>query len=217
VIGSFVALAIAASAVDDGPFASLPHKLPSKAAARGAVLRCGLSAKSVSVQYEPDMQEDVVWVSRESGPLTGQRLGCIADASLRTVYYVYFRDAAVQKRYDVIYYRLEDGTETARARDWLRTHHRLADLPIPHKGKPLGLYAEAVEAFCGVKKGSLLTIVDQHTMTFVKDSLGKVTANGIEHRAANEAQFECIENATSAADLKSHNVFFGLLVGRSSR
>jgi hypothetical protein len=216
VIGFFVALAIAASAADDGPFASLPHKLPSKAEARAAVLRCRLPAKSVSVQYEPDMQEDLVWVSRPSGPLSSQKLSCIADASLQTSYYVYFRDAAVQKRYDVIYDALEDKTETARARNWLRAHHRLADLPLPQKGKPLRLYTEAVEAFCGIKRGSLLAVADEHFITFTKDGLGEVSPHGIEHAAANEAQFECVMNAMSAADLKAYGLGFGFF-GNAAR
>ena len=175
------------------------------------MMRCGLPATNVSVRYDPDMQEDLVWVARDDGPLPERQLDCIARASLSTTYYVYFRDQAAQTRYDLLYQKLEDAADMAHARKWLRARNLLATLPLPEKGQPLSRYAEAVEAFCGVKKASLLVVRHAHSITFAEGGLGRLTARGIEHAAANEAQFECVMAATSAADLKSRGIFFGLI------
>ncbi len=211
IISLSVALAVAAPEKGAGLFAPLLHKLPSRAEARSAVRQCGLPTKSVSVQYEPTMQEDIVRVARISGPLTEQKLTCIAQASLKTIYYVYFRDQVTQKRYDLLYWKLEYAADVVNARKWLRARNLLAGLPLPEKGQPLSYYAEAVEAYCGVKKGSLLVARDEHSITYAEGGLGQLTSRGVEHAAANEAQFECVMAATSAADLKSHNVFFGFI------
>lgn len=84
-------------------------------------------------------------------------------------------------------------------------------MPHPIKGEPLSNYAEAVEAFCGIEKGALLVARDEHMMTFIKDGLGKLTAHGLERGAATNDQFECVMNATSAVDLDSYGIFFGII------
>jgi hypothetical protein len=165
----------------------------------------------VTVRFEPDLQEDVVRVARGKAPFTGRRLECVARASLRTYYYVQFDEAAIQKRYDPIYDRLEYTAETARARNWLAQRNLLAKLPLPERGKPLSNYAEAVETFCGIPKGTLLVARDAHSLTYAEGALGQITSRGIEHAAANEAQSECVMAATSAADLRSRGVFFGFI------
>jgi len=206
-IGFLIALGNAAS----GSLFVPPAHLPSRAEAQSAVVRCGLPAKSVSVLFDRGMDEDVIWVSRPSGALTGPALRCIARASLKTTYYVYFRDHALQARYDKLYFGLENAADVARGRDWLRAHNHLVGLPLPRKGAPLSNYAQAVEAFCGVKQGTLLAATDEHFITFTKEGLGQITQHGLEHAAANEAQFECVMSATSAADLKSRGIGFGLV------
>jgi len=217
-IALFLALAAGAMPPKQSLFEPPIRRLPSREEARRAVIQCGLPSGSVAVRYEPDLQEDVVWVALRNGSLE-QQLRCIASASLKTTYYVNFPDPAVQKRYDALFFQMEEAAETAKSRDWLRKRRLLAKLPLPQKGKPLSNYAEAVEAFCGIKRGTFLVARDEHTITFTKDGLGKVTARGIEHAAANEAQFECVTAATSAADLRSHGVFFGLVanVGAGKR
>jgi len=202
-------LIVLASAAGDG-FLTPPSHLPLRAEAKAAVVHCGLPTKGVSVQFDREMDEDDVRVSPARGPISDQKLSCIARVSLNTSYYVYFRDQFVQSRYDKLYSRLEYAADVAHGRDWLRARNHLAGLPLPKKGEPLSNYAQAVEAFCGVKKGNLLVAADAHFITFTKQGLGQVTPRGVEHATANETQFECVMSATSAADLQSRGIGIGL-------
>jgi hypothetical protein len=182
-IGFLIVLASAAG--DD--FLTPPSHLPSRAEAKAAVVHCGLPAKGVSVQFDREMDEDDVRVSPARGPISDQKLSCIK-----------------------LYSRLEYAADVAHGRDWLRARNHLAGLPLPKKGEPLSNYAQAVEAFCGVKKGNLLVAADAHFITFTKQDLGQVTPRGVEHATANETQFECVMSATSAADLQSRGIGIGL-------
>jgi hypothetical protein len=157
------------------------------------------------------LQEDVVWISQTGSPFPEATLTCLARASIATSYYIYFRDTSVQQPYGIIYNRISNQAGVASAREWLRTRNLLDTLPQPVKGEPAAKYAQAVEVFCGVKPGSLLVASDDHMITFTKSGLGHPTANGIKGAAANEAQFDCVMNATSAGDLEAHGLFFGLI------
>ncbi len=187
------------------------HILPSPADVRSEMIACGFSKKTVSVQFERALDEDVVWINQADKSISTDMLNCAARVSLKTISYIYFRNDAEQKRYDPIYWKIADEAEVREARKWLSDRKLLASLPLPAKGKPLSAYAEAVEEFCGVKRRTLLSAIDEHTITFAKDGLGKLTAMGVEGAAVNEAQFMCVLNATSAADLESQNIFFGLI------
>jgi hypothetical protein len=209
-IALLFALAVGATPPERGLFEPPIRRLLSREEARRAMIQCGLPSDSVAVRYEPDLQEDVVWVALRKGSLVVRQLRCIASASLKTAYDVSFPDPAVQKRYDALFFQMENAADTARSRDWLRERRLLAKLPLPRKGKPLSNYTEAVEAFCGIKRGTFLVARDEHTVTFTKDGLGKITPRAIEHAATSEAQFECVMAATSAADLMSRGIFFGI-------
>jgi len=187
------------------------HILPSPADVRSEMIACGFSKKTVSVQFERAMDEDVVWIAEGYEPLTADNLHCAAHVSLKTMYDIYFRNDAQQKRYNQIYWRLADEAEVREAREWLRERNLLASLPLPGKGKPLSSYAEAVENFCGVKKRTLLTVVDEHMITFAQDGLGKLTASGVQGTAVNDAQFTCVLETIWAADLNSRQITFGLI------
>ena len=202
---------VQASSNGSAPTPPATYAFPSPHAVKTAIVACDLPDKSVHVRFEQDMQEDVVWIARDSGPLTTRQMSCVANASLQTRYYVYFRDQDVQKRYDYVYQKMSYDAEVTDARLWLRSRNLLATLPTPQTGQPLSNYTEAVEEFCGVTKGTLLVAVDDHTMTYTKDGLGRLTPNGIRDRAATDAQFDCVLNATSAADLRSHDVVFGII------
>ena len=119
-----------------------------------AVLACNLPSKSVTVRADRDMREDVVWIDRGRAPLPEGVLECIAQASLSTSYYVYFKDEATQTLYNSIYWRLSKVANIAQATEWLRARNLLATVPLPQKGIPLATYTRAVEAFCGIKEGS---------------------------------------------------------------
>jgi len=219
-IGVILALAVAAPAVEipsKPPVLVLPspHALPSPQDAKSAVSTCGLRDKNVEVRFEPSMDEDIIWVARDSGPLTKPEMSCVAGASLKTSYYVYFRNLAEQKRYDQVYWKLSDEADLADARQWLGARNLLATVPIPEHGQPLSKYAGAVEEFCGVKRGTFLVAVDDHTMTYVESGLGRISPNGLDGGAATPAQFDCVQNATTAADLKAHDVSFGFSTGRA--
>jgi hypothetical protein len=177
---------------------------------KAEVVACGLPAGSVDVRFEDDMQEDVVWVA---GRLTSSQITCVAKASITADYYVFFRDEGEQRVYDPIYHQLSNAAEVANARDWLRARHLLATLPTPEAGKPLSEYTASVEEFCGVKRGALLVAFDEHTITYNREGLGRMTPVGIVDRAADDAQFDCILNVTSAVDLPSHGIVFGFVIG----
>ena len=185
--------------------------MPSPAEIQRQVIACGFSKKTVSIQFERALDEDVVWIAQGDKTISTDMLNCAARVSLKTISYIYFRNDAEQKRYDPIYWKIADEAAVSEARKWLSDRKLLASLPLPAKGKPLSAYAAAVEEFCGVKRRTLLSAIDEHTITFAKDGLGKLTATGLEGAAVNEAQFTCVLNATSAADLKSQNIFFGLI------
>lgn len=187
------------------------NPLPSPVEARQAVLACGLPAKRVAVRFEGFMQEDVVWIGTAGGELSEDILTCIARTSLKISYYVYFRNRATQRRYDPLYWAMVEADSLTHAREWLRARNLLATLPLPQAGGALADYAQAVEEFCGVKKSSLLVALNDHAMTFAKEALGRMTANGIEGAAVSDEQFECINNAIAAADLKAHGLFFGFI------
>lgn len=208
VMGSALALTVASPVSGTSGLHPSPHMLPSRAKVQRAVLGCGLSAKMASVQFEPGMDEDVVWVARGIRP-TSKQINCLARTSVETTYEIYFHDSGLQKIYDPVYRNLSNASEVASARNWLREHHRLAALPLPRKNRPLSTYAQAVEQFCGIKPGKLLVAVDAHFITFAKGALGEITANGIEHPAADGARFECVMNTMSAADLQAHGIGLG--------
>ena len=178
--------------------------------AKQVVVGCGLPKQRVSVFYEQDMQEDVIWIARDQSVLPGTTLACVARASLQTTYYVYFRDAAEQRRYDPIYSKIENEVEVRKARKWLAERKRLSTIPLPKKGR-LTDYVRSVETFCGVRAGSLLVAQGADFITFAKGGLGRFTSNGVKGAAATTEQFECVTKVMSAADIRSKGIFFGLV------
>lgn len=196
---------------------TLSGMLASPYEAQQAVVHCGLPATRVRVQYETDMQEDVVWIAREPKTLASAVLDCIARASLKTSYYVYFRDNGEQMRYIQRYTKIEDETDILNARTWLKDRNLLSRMPVPTRGKPISGYAAAVEAFCGVKQGTLLVARDAYMMTPAEGGLGKLTDKGVVDAAATEAQFECVSKTIAAADLRSKGLFFGFIGNAAER
>ena len=190
---------------------SSPPTLLSPTEAKRAVVNCGLPNNRVSVQYESDMQEDVVWISQGRRPLSGATLTCLARASLATIYYVYFRDQAEQQRYWRIYGDVSDEVEVASARSWLRERNILSTAPLPIAGKPLADFATAVERFCGVKPSTLLVARDERVITFAQGGLSRLTGEGVKNAAATTEQFECVMRVMASADLKSKGLFFGFI------
>lgn len=77
-----------------------PQSLPTPQEVKKAVLACGLPSRRVSVAFERSMEEDVVWIARASRRLSSSTLDCMAAASVKTSYYVYFRDLREQKAFD---------------------------------------------------------------------------------------------------------------------
>jgi hypothetical protein len=198
------------SPVGLSPTASTPATLIPPDQARQVVVGCGLPDQRVSVAYEQDMQEDVVWIAHDQSILPEHTLACVARASMKTIYYVYFRDAAEQARYGPIYSAIENKLEVSEAREWLAERKRLSSIPLPKKGQ-LAEYVKAVETFCGVRVGSLLVVRDDEFITFAEGGLGRITANGIEDAATTNEQYECVTRVMSAADLRSRNIFFGFI------
>lgn len=187
-----------------------PNTLTPPDQAQQVVIACGLPKARVSVSFERDDQEDVIWISIDQPPLTEQILACVARASLQTSYYVYFRDAGEQDRYGLVYTKIEYETELIEARSWLAERKLLSNIPLPEKGR-LADYAKAVEKFCGVRPASLLLAKHDDFITFTEDGLGRITNNGIEGGAASDEQFECVTKVISAGDLRSKGIGFGFI------
>jgi len=190
---------------------TFPQTLPSPQKAKAEIVACGLPATHVSVRYERDMQEDVVWISSSESEISSDVLTCMSQVSVNTSYHIFFWDSNAQRRYGQIYYRISNDANVSHAREWLRSRNLLSKMPKPIKGEPLAKYAEAVEVFCGVEKGALLSAVDEHNITFTQGALGHPSRNGIEGAVANNIQFECVMNAISATDPQSLGFFFGII------
>ncbi|GGE73568.1 hypothetical protein [Sphingomonas prati] len=208
-IGSMLLLAAPALPSNGSAPAPVTSPLPDKA--RSAVIGCGVAPDRVSVSYDEDMQEDVVWIASGKPPFAKTMLSCIARASRRTSYYVYFREAAEWKRYSAIYATIANTGDVAEARGWLQQQNRLETAPSIKRGRPLAGFTKAVEQFCGVRPGALLVAVDDRTITFTKGGLGHLTATGVEGAAATPAQYECVTYVMAASDLLSHDIFFGFI------
>jgi hypothetical protein len=99
--GTFALLCASAAAAQTIPLASTvqssPPTLPSRDEAKRAVVTCGLPGNRVSVRYEPDMQEDVVWIAHRGKPLSEATLTCVARASLTTGHATVRRSAAPRR------------------------------------------------------------------------------------------------------------------------
>jgi hypothetical protein len=213
--GTFALLCASAAAAQTIPLASTvqssPPTLPSRDEAKRAVVTCGLPGNRVSVRYEPDMQEDVVWIAHRGKPLSEATLTCVARASLTTTYYLYFRDQPENQRFWRIYGEISEEVEVANARSWLRERNMLLTAPVPIAGKPLADFATDVEGFCGVKAGTLLVARDEHMITFAQGGLGRITEEGLKDAAASTEQFECVMRVMASADLKPKGLFFGFI------
>lgn len=71
---------------------------------------------------------------------------CVATASLASGYWLWFEDAAAQKRYREQEHRLRAADDLARARAGLTDRGLLATIPHPDAGKPLS--EQAPERIC---------------------------------------------------------------------
>lgn len=192
--------------------------LPSRTEAKRAVVRCGLSINRVSVRYEPDMQEDVVWVAADRKQLSESILKCVARASLTTTYFVYFRDRGEQQHYWRIYGEINDEAELASARSWLRQRNLISTAPIPIMGKPLADFTMAVESFCGVKPRSLLDPGgDERMITFAQGGLDLMADRGAKNAAVAAEQFKCVMSVMASAELKRRGIFFGFTGNTAAR
>jgi hypothetical protein len=139
-----------------------PPALPTPAEAAARVVACGLPVKAVGTEDAAELQEVIVRVA-PIGPVSDDTLRCVARASLASFYYVFFEDA-LQPHYWSVYWALEREASLVIARRWLPERGRLDALPRPEPGGDLAAYARRLEAFCGLKPGSMLEALGQDLM-----------------------------------------------------
>jgi hypothetical protein len=213
-IGFILALVVGTPSADASshPVVDLPVALPSRRQVRSAILACGLPRSSVQIQWEQDIQDDVVWISRNIRSLSKRQINCVARTSVDTYYEVYFRNYPTEVKYNLAYGNIRYAVEVEGARKWLIDRDIISKVPALLAHEQLADYADAVEQFCGIKTGAFLAARDEHTLVVVEGRLGHPTPNGIVGSAVSEGQFDCVENATAAADLRSHGVSFGFEV-----
>ena len=149
-----LALMTAASAVPADP--GLGRIWPGDAAQQ--VGRCGFP--SVSLSYDGLLGEYIVMVPGiQDAP--DDQLRCAAEVSLKTDYYISFRNP-LNRRYEAVYWPIAEGEGRAGAREWLAKRGLLSKLPPYESGK--------TDALCGAK-GAFA--VEQGTLTLKAGSAGR--------------------------------------------
>lgn len=153
----------AASAQAPGP---APARIWPGVAAQ-EVGRCGFP--SVSVSYDGLLGEYIVMVPGIRDASENQ-LRCAAEVSLKTDYFISFRNP-LNRRYEAVYWPIAEGSGRVNAREWLARHGLLSKLPAYETGKTDALaYARKIEALCGAK-GAFA--VEQGTLTLKSGSAGR--------------------------------------------
>lgn len=178
------------------------NSLPSGTEAKQAIIQCGVDTQKVTAAFERELQEDVIWIDGRT-QFSDHMLACVARASMKTLHYVYFRNQVTNARYQKTYWRLSTVADVENARLWLSNRGLLSKLPVPQPSELAPEYAAQLETFCGLDRGALLVAFNEHTITFDPEKLGK--------RTATDDQVLCIINAGAAADLPSHDLFFGFI------
>ena len=158
-----LALVTAVSAEPADP--SLGRIWPGLAAQQ--VGRCGFA--SVALSYDGLLGEYIVMVPGiQDAP--DDQLRCAAEVSLKTDYYISFRNP-LNQRYEQVYWPIAEGEGRAGAREWLAKRGLLSKLPAYESGKTDALaYARKLEALCGTK-GAFA--VEQGTLTLKAGSAGR--------------------------------------------
>ena len=129
--------------------------------------RCGFP--SVALSYDGLLGENIVMVAGiQDAP--GDQRRCAAEVSLKTDYYISFRNP-LNRRYEAVYWPIAVGEGRAGAREWLAKRGLLSKLPPYDSGKTDALdYARKLEALCGTK-GAFA--VEQGTLTLKAGSAGR--------------------------------------------
>jgi hypothetical protein len=159
---------------------------PAEAASQ--VAACGF--KDVRSSLEDDtLEDDFIRVLGVTAATEGQ-LRCVANASLRTHYYVVFQEP-LDSIYQPRYWRLSEQRELADARAWLQKRGLLSRLPaLNPKTSDASVVGRALEALCGPKAVGTLRPMKGFT-TLSNDALtsGKL----------DEDTFTCLLNVTKAS------------------
>jgi hypothetical protein len=129
--------------------------------------RCGFA--SVALSYDGLLGEYIVTVPGiQDAP--DEQLRCAAEVSLKTDYYISFRNP-LNRRYEAVYWPVAEGQGRAGAREWLAKRGLLSKLPPYDSGKTDALaYARKLEALCGTK-GAFA--VEQGALTLKAGSAGR--------------------------------------------
>lgn len=138
-----LAAGVAGGILDDFPTTIVK---PEVAAER--VASCGIGTPKPT--FNQTLQEDVIEISGIESASDGQ-LRCVASASLETYYYVVL-PAALNEKYQAIYWAISKERDLANARRWLEERGLSAKLPTydPNNSDEM-TFVRKLEAMCGAK------------------------------------------------------------------
>ena len=173
-----------------------------------AVVACGVPRAQVRIEYEEELQLDVLRIGKVGGA-GDRRLRCILQA-VHPVYAVEIADPREEAAYWTL--ALEHGRARARAEGeiWLRQRGLFDALPRYRAGADVTAYARAVEAHCGVESGTALTLADRETLTVRAQFLDGVRGRGGDELA-------CLTNVLAASGLAEGGVNFGFIGGEEEK
>lgn len=164
---TFAALALMAAASPSTLAHGADRVQPGVAAQE--VGRCGFP--HVALSYDGLVGEYIVMVP-EIQDAPDAQLRCAAQVSLKTDYYISFRNP-LNRRYEELYWTVAEGEGRARANEWLAKRGLLKKLPTYDRAKTDKLaFARKLEDLCGPRaKGAFA--LDQGTLTLKAGSAGR--------------------------------------------
>jgi len=186
-MSAFIALALIAAASPQTAAPVAERVLPGIAAQE--VGRCGFP--SISLSYDGLLGEYIVMVPGIQDAPDSQ-LQCAAKVSLKTDYYVSFRNP-LNRRYEQVYWPTVESEGRAGAREWLSRRGLLSKLPAYESGKGDDLtYVRKLEALCGPgAKGAFA--IEQGTLI--------LKAGSVAHPRLDTKTVDCLMNAQWASGL----------------
>jgi hypothetical protein len=134
---------------------------PNAKEAAQRVAACGFPTRSLTVRYDPLLEDEVVTVRTAAPPPSEAQLGCAARAQLPAATWMEFRPYNVQRRYLRAYAAVAQASGLAEIRTRLADRGLLARLPVwDGERATLPEAAAGIERLCGLEPGSTLAAGD---------------------------------------------------------
>lgn len=162
------------------------------------LVRCGLKAEGLRVEFEPVLQSDVVTVTPRA------RADASMFVSIRHAIWaiadIEFEDERLGGLFREFDRAVTFAESRAQARAWLAEQGRLPDLPVLAENDSPASIMEKVERFCSIPPGAALELHGE----FIALKPGFLDPTALE-------DFELLLNTMSAIDLERHGLSFGFI------